>query len=143
MPDQPPEKEQDFSTLDSVIGAMYEAVSGPERGIDMALQRQVFSPDARLIRMGLGEDGKPWRKTMTINEYVEDAGEYLQSTDFYEYETGQQVVLCPPFAHVLSEYEAKGDPDSDDLILSGVNSIQCLHDGQRWWIYQLTWNHRA
>lgn len=134
---------RDFSTLDSVINAMYESVSGPERGIDLELQRLVFSPDARLIRMGLDDDGRTWRKTMTVDEYIEDTRDFLMSNDFFEIETRRQVVHCPPFAHVLSEYEARHDPAGDELILSGVNSIQCLNDGSRWWVFQLSWNHRA
>ena len=41
------------------------------------------------------------------------------------------------------EYEARDDREDGELILSGVNSIQCLNDGSRWWVYQLNWNHRA
>ncbi|HKJ17922.1 MAG TPA: hypothetical protein VJ984_11265 [Xanthomonadales bacterium] len=137
------ETSQPFSTPESVVREMYKAVSGPERGIDMKLQQLVFAPDARLIRMGLDEQGQPWRQIMNIEEYVENTREFLESTDFYEYETKAQTVLCPPFAHILSEYEAKHDPAAGELILSGVNSIQCLYDGQRWWVYQLTWNHQA
>ncbi len=53
------------------------------------------------------------------------------------------MIDCPPFAYVLSEYEAKTDPDSDELFLSGVNSIQCLFDGQRWWVNLMMWNQRV
>ncbi len=143
MNDNSIQTERDFSTLDSLVRAMYESVSGPGRGIDMELQKLVFAPDARMIRMGLDEDRQPWRKTMSISEYVEDTREFLESTDFYEYETGRQTMMCPPFAHIFSEYEARHHPDSDELILSGVNSIQCFNDGRRWWVFQLTWNHRA
>lgn len=134
---------QQFDSLGDLVEAMYRSVSGPARGIDMDLQRQVFMPDARLIRTGVGEDGKVWRQEMSIEDYEEDTQNFLASTDFYEYETARQVMHCPPFAYVLSEYEAKADLASDELILSGVNSIQCLFDGTRWWVQQLTWNHRA
>ena len=79
---------------------------------------------------------------MSLGDYEADTREFLASTDFYEIETSKTVVHCPPFAYVFSEYEAKTDPLSDDLLLSGVNSIQCVHDGSRWWIYQMMWNHR-
>ena len=134
---------ESFDSLDSIITAMYQAVSGPSGPLDMELERRIFAPDARLIRCGVDEHGKPWRQVMTIEDYEEDTRAFLRSTDFYEYETARQVMHCPPFAHVLSEYEAKSALDSDELLLSGVNSIQCLHDGSRWWVYQLTWNHHA
>ena len=142
MNDTPPSTEE-FTCIGSVIEAMYRAVSGPGRGLDMELERQVFAPDARLIRMGVDEHGELWRQVMTLEDYEEDTRAFFASSDFYEYETARQVVHCPPFAHVLSEYEGKRDPASEELLLSGVNSIQCLFDGNRWWICQVSWNHRA
>lgn len=140
---EPARSTEKFASLDTLIETMYAAVSGPRGDLDMDLERQIFAPDARLIRMGLGEDGTPWRRVMTLEDYEEDTHDFLASTDFYEYETARQVVHCPPFAHVLSEYDGKKSLASDELLLSGVNSIQCLHDGKRWWVYQLSWNHRA
>jgi hypothetical protein len=35
------------------------------------------------------------------------------------------------------------NPDSDELLLSGVNSIQCVFDGDQWWVAQLLWNHHV
>lgn len=134
--------QQQFDSLDALIEAMYRAVSGPDRGLDIDLERQVFTPDVRLMRCGLDERGKPWRQDMSLSDYEENTREFLANTDFYEIETSKTVVHCPPFAYVLSEYEAKTDPASDELLLSGVNSIQCLHDGERWWICQMMWNHR-
>jgi hypothetical protein len=29
------------------------------------------------------------------------------------------------------------------LLLSGVNSIQCVFDGEQWWVVQLLWNHHV
>ena len=135
-------EEEEFATIGSVMDAMYRAVSGPKRGLDIELERRVFTPDARLIRTGLNEDGTPWRQIMTIDEYEEDVREFLNSVDFYEYETNRTVMHCQPFAYVLSEYEAKNDLDSEEVIFGGVNSAQCLYDGRRWWINQLTWNRR-
>lgn len=134
--------EEEFETLGPLIEAMYRSVSGPKRGLDLDLQARIFSPDARLIRTGVGKDGKAWRQDMSLKDYEEDTRGFLNSTDFFEYETSRQVMYCHPFAYVLSEYEAKKDPEADELLLSGVNSIQCLYKGERWWIRQLTWNHR-
>ncbi len=129
-----------FDSLDALIDAMYRSVSGPG-GLDKELQRQVFAPGARMIRTGLGKDGQIWRTDMSVADYEENTREFLESTVFYEYETARKITHCPPFAYVLSEYEAKSDLDSDELLLSGVNSIQCLFDGKQWQVTQLLWNH--
>lgn len=133
---------QSLESLDDLITAMYRSVSGPKGGLDMEMERRIFTPDARLIRTGLDEDGKPWRKVMSLEDFEEDTRDFLASTDFYEYETARTVIDCRPFAYVLSEYEARTDLDSDELFLSGVNSIQCLFDGTRWWIHTMMWNQR-
>ena len=130
-----------FETLDALIDAMYQSVSGPEPGLDTELQQRVFAPGARMIRTGLNPDGSPWRTDMSVEDYEENTRDFLRSTVFYEYETARKVTHCPPFAYVLSEYEAKNDLDSDELLLSGVNSLQCLFDGNGWQVTQLLWNH--
>ena len=132
-----------FRTLDSIIDALYQSVSGPNRELDMALQRQIFGPDARLTRTGIGPDGRPWQRHMDLDAYEADTLEFFASTDFYEYETAREAMLAAPFAYVLSEYAAKSDPLSEEILLSGVNSLQCRFDGNRWWIERLLWNHRA
>ena len=132
-----------FETLDALIDAMYRSVSGPEPGLDVELQRQVFAPQARMIRTGLNKNGTPWRTDMSVSDYEENTREFLSSMVFYEYETARKVTHCPPYAYVLSEYEAKSDLESDELLLSGVNSIQCLYDGNRWQVTQLLWNHHS
>lgn len=137
------QKPTDFNSLEQLMGAMYQSVSGPTRGLDMQLQRQVFAPDARLTRTGLSDDGSVWRQDMNLEEYEADTRDFLASTDFYEIEIDQKIMHSPPFAYVLSEYVARENPASEALILAGVNSVQCLFDGARWWVTQLTWNHRA
>ena len=139
---KPESDADDFSSLDTLIDSMYQAVSGPDRGLDVELEHQVFTPDARLIRCGLDGDGRPWRKDMSLADFEEDTRDFLASQDFYEYEIRKVVTHCKPFAYVHSEYEAKSDPASDELMFGGVNSIQCLWDGSRWWIYQMMWNQR-
>ncbi len=133
----------EFATLENLMAAMYRSVSGPERGLDNELQRLVFAPDARLTRTGKNDDGSVWRQDMNLDEYEADTREFLAATDFYEIETAQQVMYSAPFAYLLSEYVAKANPAADEVILEGVNSVQCLFDGARWWVTQLTWNHRV
>jgi hypothetical protein len=124
MSDAPPSNHP-FASMDSVIEAMYRSVSGPEPGLDTETLQRIFLPQARMIRTGLGDDGKVWRTEMSVDDYQENTRELL------------------PFAYVLSEYEAKDNPDSDELLLSGVNSIQCVFDGDQWWVAQLLWNHHV
>lgn len=134
---------ENFETLDGLIEAMYGAVSGPAGPIDARLQRNTYTPGARLIRTSVGEDGFPKKLEMTIDDYLENTRDFFSKNDFYECETTRTVVHCPPFAYVLSEYEGRTSPESDELVLSGVNSIQCFNDGKRWWVSQLIWNHHA
>jgi len=43
-------------------------------------------------------------------------------------------------AHVLSVYEARRAPGGE-LLRRGVNSLQFLNDGERWWILSCVWDN--
>ena len=64
------------------------------------------------------------------------------STDFYEVEIARQEFRFGDIAHVLSAYEARTAPAPAGKVLRrGVNSIQLMHDGERWWILSTIWDN--
>ncbi|MEM9303795.1 MAG: hypothetical protein AAGE01_16870 [Pseudomonadota bacterium] len=130
-----------FADLDALISAIYRTISGAcDAERDWSLQAELFHPDARQMRTGF-DDGRPWLKAMTPDEYRKNAGELLHSRPFFEIEIGRTVQRFGNIAHVLSTYEAREDPDDPAVERRGVNSIQCYHDGQRWWIVNMIWDN--
>jgi hypothetical protein len=58
----------DTESLDAIIRAMYESVSGPA-GLDRDTlrERSLFMPGAHLVRVALTTDGTPQAKLMDVD----------------------------------------------------------------------------
>lgn len=131
-----------FQTIKDTISALYQVVSGPAgQPRDWPLERLLLHPSARLMRTGLGDDGKPTMKVMDSEAYVRDTGPFFESNGFFEKEVSCQIQQFGNIAHALSVYEARHDPADAQAFKRGVNSIQLYNDGSRWWILSVLWDN--
>ena len=132
----------DFATIDGIITAMYESISGRKgepRQWDR--DRTLHHPKALLIPAKQASGG-PAAGVFDFDEFVASRAPYLDATDFYEVEIGRQEFRFGVIAHVLSSYEARTAPAPAGKVLRrGVNSIQLMHDGERWWILSTLWDN--
>ena len=132
----------DFATIDAIITAMYESISGRKgepRQWDR--DRTLHHPKALLIPAKQAAGG-PAAGVFDFDEFVASRAPYLDATDFYEVEIGRQEFRFGVIAHVLSSYEARTAPAPAGTVLRrGVNSIQLMHDGERWWILSTLWDN--
>ena len=97
----------DLGDLSAVISAMYAMISGPAGPRDWSVQERIFHPQARQMRTGVDQDGKPWIKIMSLEEYVADTREFFAANDFFEIEIGRSVLEFGNIAHAWSAYEAR------------------------------------
>ena len=58
---------------------------------------------------------------------------------FYEVELHRDVEQFGNIAHVFSTYESYRSKDDTEPFMRGINSIQMLYDGKRWWIINVYW----
>ena len=132
----------DTESLDAIIRAMYESVSGPA-GLDRDTlrERALFMPGARLVRVSLAEDGTPQAKVMDVDAYLRDTADFFRQNDFYEVEIARRTDLFGQIAQVFSTYEARQDPAEPEPFKRGINSIQLFNDGERWWIVNMLWDN--
>ena len=132
----------DFATIDGIIMAMYESISGRKgepRQWDR--DRTLHHPKALLIP-ALQAPGGPTAGVFDFDQFVASRAPYLDATDFYEVEIGRQEFRFGVIAHVLSSYEARTAPaPAGQVLRRGVNSIQLMHDGKRWWILSTLWDN--
>ena len=132
-------------SLDAIIRAFYETVSGPagaERGTSR--MRALFLPGAHLVRTTIAEDGTAQAKVMDVEAYVRDTADYFRANSFYEVEVARRTDLFGQIAQLFSTYEARNDPSEAEPFKRGINSIQLFNDGERWWIVGVLWdNERA
>jgi len=124
---------EDVATLDGILAAYYEVVSRPVgTAPDRERDEWIHHPDALVAITGLGADGAPLIRTMTLSEYHDRFGD-PEAEAFYEWEVHRVVQRFGNVAHVWSTYASSREPGGE-VFGRGINSIQLYHDGDRWWI---------
>jgi len=134
--------EDDLTTLDGIIRALYDSISGPagvER--DGGRFRSLFLEEgARLVRTAVAEDGAAAAVVMGVDEYLRAANEYFRENGFYEREIARRVERFGHVTHALSTYESRRDESEAAPFARGVNSIQLFHDGRRYRVVTVFWD---
>jgi hypothetical protein len=124
---------EDVETLDGILTAYYEVVSRPAgTAADRARDEWIHHPAALVAITGVGADGKPAIRTMTLSEYHDRFGA-ADEEPFYEREVHRVVQRFGNIAHVWSTYASSREPGGE-AFGRGINSIQLYFDGGRWWI---------
>jgi hypothetical protein len=134
--------QRDFGTIDGIVTAMYECISGPKGTPgDWERDRSLHHPKALLVPAKQATGG-PAAGVFDFDGFVASRAAFLAENDFYEVEIGRQEFRFGVIAHVLSSYEARTAPAPAGKVLRrGVNSIQLMHDGTRWWILSTLWDN--
>lgn len=127
-------------SLDSILSNLYSVISG-EKGEkrDWNLMRHLFHPDAKLIPSGKKRDGNYAARYITVEEYITNSGKWLIENGFFEKEIHRRVNTFGNISHVFSTYEAFHSEADEQPFMRGINSIQLLNDGDRWWIINIYW----
>lgn len=129
----------DVSSLDGLIAAYYDVVSGPAgQARQWSRDRTLYIPEIRFVAMSTGKDGKPVAHKMTHQEFV-NASNATVLKGFYEQEIHRNTERFGNIAHIFSTYESRlkaGGP----VIARGINSIEAFWDGKRWWIASAIWD---
>lgn len=125
-------RSEDVATIDGIIRAFYEVVSGPAGARpDIERDRTLHHPAAWVAIAGAAD-----RSPRTVN--VTDLDGYHganapRQQPFYEWETERVVQRSGDMVHVWSHYASAREPDGEPFD-GGVNSITLFWDGERWWI---------
>lgn len=127
-------------TLKSTISTLYAVISG-EKGQqrDWELFRFLFHPDAKLIPSGKNNDGVYKARYLSPDDYINSSGKWLVENGFFEKEIHQVVHTFGSITQVFSTYESFKSETDQVPFMRGINSIQLLHDGERWWVINIYW----
>jgi hypothetical protein len=137
----------DVSSIDAIINTAYRVISGPAgKKRDWDRERSLFLPGARLIPTAIkaGEaetDLAP--QILDVEGYIARVEPYFQENGFYEKEIARRTEQIGRIAHVWSTYESRHREDDPEPFMRGINSIQLFHDGSRWWIVTIYWQHES
>ena len=131
----------DVQSLDAIIAALYDVISGPagqKRNWDR--MRSLFIPGARLIPTNKRPDGTVTHSVLTLEDYITRAGPGLESNGFFERELSRKTETFGNVTHAFSTYDSKRTAQDAQPFARGINSIQVLNDGTRWWVVTVFWD---
>lgn len=123
----------DVVSIDSIIDAYYEVVSGPAGALaDVERDRFLHHPDHWVAIANVDAEGRPVVNVGNLDTY-HGPDPQPRAQPFYERETDRAVQRFGSVAHVWSSYVSARSPGGEPFD-HGVNSISLWFDGDRWWI---------
>ncbi|MGD0986717.1 MAG: hypothetical protein ABR874_02830 [Candidatus Sulfotelmatobacter sp.] len=135
----PAPKPDDVKSVDSILRAIYDVISGPAGGRDWDRFRSLFLPQARFSEVSIGPNGEKVVMTWNVDEFVRDAGQVFAKDPFYEKAIVNRPESFGDVTQVFSSYESRRNPTGKPFE-RGINSIQLLNDGKRWWVLSILWD---
>ena len=120
---------EDVSTIDGIMNAYYEVVSGPKGFIfDFETDRLIHAPNAIITRFNENND---FQRHTLAQEHEPLLEPY--ETSLYEIEVSRVSQEYGNIAHVWSTFAMVETLESEPF-LRGINSISLYFKDGRWWI---------
>lgn len=130
---------EDVKSIDAVVKALYEVISGPAGERDWERFESLFKLNAQMASLSPAKSGPVVYKQMSPQEYKEKNAPYFSQNGFWEEELGRQENRFGELATIISAYQFRLEEDAAPA-QRGVNSLQLVYDQGRWWIASLIWN---
>jgi hypothetical protein len=134
---------EDVGSLDGIIKAYYEVVSGPAgQPRQWARDRSLYIPQLHFVEVDRDRKSGAMRlSAMNHQEYVDkvDPGALR---GFFEREIHRTTQSFGAVTHVWSTYESRAEADGP-VIARGINSIEVIFDGKRYWITFAQWDEET
>ena len=140
----------DAASVDAIVKALYDGVShAPGKEGDWTKLRTIFAPGARLTppkRPG-GE-----LTFLTAEEFIDRVSKGIAARNapggsgdkgFSEREVARRADCFGTVCQLFSTYEGRYTPADPKPFIRGINSIQLVKDGNRWWIANVVWDQEA
>lgn len=146
---QPPAP-ADAASMDAIVKAIYDGVSHPPgKDGDWTHLRTIFLPGARLT--------PPKRPTgefafLTAEEFIDRVSKGIASRNaqggggdkgFSEREIARRTDCFGNVCQIFSTYESRYTAADPKPFVRGINSIQLVKDGNRWWVANVVWDQEA
>ena len=133
-------RREDVETIDGILEALYDVISGPPGPRDWDRERTLMMPGARLMPTRLLEEGGHAVDIFDLDGYIASRAPFFAANHFLETQVARRIERFGAVAHVWSTYESRHAVDEEPF-MRGINSIQLFHDGRRWWVTSITWDN--
>jgi len=133
---------EDVSSPSAIVGASYIAISGPPgQVLNLDRFRSLFLPQAQLVSVNV-KDGQGVARVMTLQEFADMVSARIGKDGHLEHEIAHRIEVYGNIANVWSTYESR-KTSADPQVTRGINSIQLMNNGKRWWISSAQWQHET
>ncbi|HMB94252.1 MAG TPA: hypothetical protein VKP65_25605 [Rhodothermales bacterium] len=131
---------EDVVSVDAIITALYDVISGPAgEARDWDRFRSLMMPSAQLIPIVKRQDGTIGTIVWSAEEYIKQAGGYLEANGFFETEAARQEERYGNLVHAFSTYDSFRTAEDEEPFQRGINSIQLIYQNNRWWVANIAW----
>ena len=146
-PGWPEPRVSDVDSVDHIVAALYDVISGPpHQPRNWNRMRSLFVPGARLAPVR-PVPGTPDAKTnpatdvsfLTVEEYIAHAAPRMEAEGFFERGVHNELAQYADLTSVFSTYESRRSDRDAVPIARGINAIQLIKDGGRYWIVEVLW----
>lgn len=128
----------DTDSVDSLIHAVYDVISGPAGARDWARFKALFIDGGRLIPVrNTPQGGAPM--VWSPDDYAQRAGANFEKNAFYESEVARKLEVFGNIAHAFSTYESRHAP-GEKPFARGINSFQLAKVGGAWKVVTILWD---
>lgn len=132
----------DVSSIDGIMHAYYDVVSGPPNTPrDIARDISLHHPRAQIFPTVRDKNDEPRLLVFSVQEF-HAWSKPVYDTGFYEREIAREVKRFGSSIHIWSTYETRQTPDGE-VTSRGINNIQLYFDGKRYWILSETWDSES
>jgi hypothetical protein len=135
----PQPKPSDVASVDAIMVAIYQSISGPAGDRTLDRFRSLMLPNARLTSSIVDEHGHASVKQWSVDEFVAEVRPVFATNAFYESALVNRVQRFGNMAQVFTSYASRSEPKGEPF-QRGINSMQLMYDGKRWWVVSILWD---
>ena len=128
----------DVASIDAIIKATYDVISGPAGDRNWNRFLSLFLPEGRMGAIATDKNGKPMFHAFTPEKYIKSNAPFFKQSAFYEEELNRSVAQFGNVATVQSAYQFRLSKDGK-IEQRGVNYFSLVKSGDRWYISDLNW----
>ena len=132
----------DVGSMDAIMHAYYDVISGPAGNRDWNRFYSLFAPGGRLIQTSrVAPDSTPRTVVMTPQEFAQKLSGRFAKEGFYEKEISHTVDMFGAITQRFSTYAVLQAADDAKPRARGIYSAQLFNDGKRWYIVTMYWDN--
>jgi hypothetical protein len=129
----------DTTSVDKMISALYDVISGPAGQRDWGRMKNLFTKDAQMGAVFKNQEGIMTYRSFSPDDYIKNNDPYFLKNAFIEKELHRTTQTFGPLVQVFTTYEF----ESGNEKARGINSLQLIFTNQRWYIASIIWTEET